>query len=184
MKNSLIRKISPVARNELQKDLIQALELEYERAKKDIERYKEQIFVPFFNEEQIKRYEKFMELEYRENWTLDDRRQRVIYTLLSKEIFTVANLKEKAKIFINGEIEVLEDFGDYSFVVEFASVVGIPDNLENFKEFINLNKPAHLSFSLKFRHNTHNQLKEHKLTHQQLSKYIHQQIFDTRIFED
>lgn len=184
MLNDLIKKIAPVARNELQKDLIRALELEFERVENDIERYKELIFIPFFSEEQIIRFETFMNLEHRDGWTLNDRRERILYTLLSREIFTLASLKEKAKVFTNGEIEVIENFGDYSFIVEFTSIVGIPSNLDNFKEFINLNKPAHLGFKLKFRYNTHGDLEKHKLTHGQLSQYTYEEIRNKRLFDD
>ena len=136
MSDRLIKKVSKIARNSLQKDLIRTLDLMCEYAKNDIQKYKELLFIAFFNEQQVANYERFMELDYKSGWSLQDRKDRIIYTLLSKNIFTPHVLKEQAKIFTNGEIEVIENYNDYSFIIKFTSVVGIPQNLDNFKNFI------------------------------------------------
>lgn len=180
--NKLIYKISKVARNSLQRDLIRSLEVLHDLAITDIERYKELIFVPFFNEKQLEKYEKFMDLSIEKGWSLNDRRDRVIYTLLSKSTFTLETLKEQAKIFTNGEIEVIEDYADYSFTIQFMSIVGISSNINNFERFIELNKPAHLNYALKFRYNTHKQI-AYKL-HSELKNKTHKEILETRLFED
>ena len=182
MSNRLIKKASKVARNTLQEDLIRTLDLICEYAKNDIQKYKELLFIAFFNEQQVANYERFMELDYKNGWSLQDRKDRIIYTLLSKNIFTPHVLKEQAKIFTNGEIEVIENYNDYSFIIKFTSVVGIPQNLDNFKNFIYINKPAHLNFSIEFRYNTHNQVAY--LLHNSLKLKTHKQIYDTRLYED
>ena len=182
MSNRLIKKVSKVARNSLQEDLIRTLDLICEYAKNDIQKYKEILFIAFFNEQQVANYERFMELDYKSGWSLQDRKDRIIYTLLSKNIFTPHVLKEQAKIFTNGEIEVVEDYGNYSFTIKFTSVVGIPQNLDNFKNFIYINKPAHLNFNIEFRYNTHNQVAY--LLHNSLKLKTHKQIYDTRLYED
>ena len=182
MSNRLIKKVSKVARNTLQEDLIRTLDLICEYAKNDIQKYKELLFIAFFNEQQVANYERFMELDYKNGWSLQDRKGRIIYTLLSKNIFTTHVLKEQAKIFTNGEIEVIEDYGNYSFTIKFTSVVGIPQNLDNFKNFIYINKPAHLNFKIEFRYNTHNQVAY--LLHSSLKAKNHKEIYDTRLYED
>ena len=182
MSNRLIKKVSKVARNTLQEDLIRTLDLICEYAKNDIQKYKELLFIAFFNEQQVANYERFMELDYKNGWSLQDRKDRIIYTLLSKNIFTPQVLKEQAKIFTNGEIEVIEDYGNYSFTIKFTSVVGIPQNLDNFKNFIYINKPAHLNFKIEFRYNTHNQVAY--LLHNSLKLKTHKEIYDTRLYED
>lgn len=182
MSNRLIKKISKVARNTLQEDLIRTLDLICEYAKNDIQKYKELLFIAFFNEKQVANYERFMELDYKNGWSLQDRKDRIIYTLLSKNIFTPQVLKEQAKIFTNGEIEVIEDYGNYSFTIKFTSVVGIPQNLDNFKNFIYINKPAHLNFSIEFRYNTHNQVAY--LLHDNLKTKTHKDLYDVRLYED
>lgn len=182
MSNRLIKKVSKIARNSLQEDLIKTLDLICEYAKNDIQKYKELLFIAFFNEQQVANYERFMELDYKNGWSLQDRKDRIIYTLLSKNIFTPHVLKEQAKIFTNGEIEIIEDYGNYSFTIKFTSVVGIPQNLDNFKNFIYINKPAHLNFSIEFRYNTHNQAAY--LVHNTLKAKTHKQIYDTRLYND
>ena len=182
MSNRLIKKVSKIARNTLQEDLIRTLDLICEYAKNDIQKYKELLFIAFFNEQQVANYERFMELDYKNGWSLQDRKDRIIYTLLSKNIFTPHVLKEQAKIFTNGEIEVIENYNDYSFIIKFTSVVGIPQNLDNFKNFIYINKPAHLNFSIESRYNTHNQVAY--LLHNGLKLKTHKQIYDTRLYED
>ena len=182
MSNRLIKKVSKIARNTLQEDLIRTLDLICEYAKNDIQKYKELLFIAFFNEQQVANYERFMELDYKNGWSLQDRKDRIIYTLLSKNIFTPQVLKEQAKMFTNGEIEVIENYNDYSFIIKFTSVVGIPSNLDNFKNFIHINKPAHLNFSVEFRYNTHNQVAY--LLHNSLKAKSHKEIYDTRLYED
>lgn len=182
MSNRLIKKVSKIARNSLQEDLIRTLDLICEYAKNDIQKYKELLFIAIFNEQQVANYERFMELDYKSGWSLQDRKDRIIYTLLSKNIFTPHVLKEQAKIFTNGEIEVIEDYGNYSFTIKFTSVVGIPQNLDNFKNFIHINKPAHLNFSIEFRYNTHNQVAY--LLHNSLKAKKHKEIYDTRLYND
>ncbi|MFZ7973221.1 putative phage tail protein [Fusobacterium watanabei] len=182
MSDRLIKKVSKIARNSLQKDLIRTLDLMCEYVKNDIQKYKELLFIDFFNEKQVANYERFMELDYKNGWSLQDRKDRIIYTLLSKNIFTPHVLKEQAKIFTNGEIEVIEDYGNYSFTIKFTSVVGIPQNLDNFKNFIYINKPAHLNFNIEFRYNTHNQVAY--LLHSSLKAKNHKEIYDSRLYED
>ena len=149
--NSKIKIISKVARNSLQVDLIQSLTIEAQKIKNDIEKYKEFIFLNFFNEEQILKYEKFMNLEVDSRLSLQDRRDRILFCLLSKQIFSPENLKEQARIFTNGEIEVTEVFNEHYFIIRFTSIYGIPPNLNN---FIELNKPAHLGYKIVYSYMT------------------------------
>ena len=127
--NGKIKAVSKIARNSLQIDLIRSLIMETQNIKKGIERYNGFIFLNFFNEEQVLKYEKFMNLEPDLNLSLQDRRDRILYRLLSKQIFSPANLKEQARIFTNGEIEITEVFNE-------------------------LNKPAHLGYKIVYSYMT------------------------------
>ena len=152
--NSKIKVISKVARNSMQVDLIKSLIIEFQKIKNDIGKYREFVFLNFFNEKQIINYEKFMELEYDPRLSLQDRRERILFRLLSKRIFSTDNLKEQARIFTNGEIEVNEVFNEYYFIIKFTSIYGIPPNLNNFINFIELNKPAHLGYKIVYSYMT------------------------------
>ena len=115
---------------------------------------------------------------------IQERRENLISKLRSYGTTTKEMMARVAKTYTYGEIEVIEDNSNYSFKIKFTSIVGIPQNLENFKAVVNIIKPAHLNFSIEFRYNTHGQIKDKNLSHKYLKKYSHKQIHDIRIFED
>ena len=158
----MIKYISNIARNSLMEDLFNSIEMQVDIGRKDISQYNTYTFTIDSTEETISRWEKFMKLKPMENYTLQDRIERVIYTIQAKGIFTPSFLKEQAKIFTNGEIEVIENFNDYHFIISFTSVIGIPPNMDNFKEMVDLNKPAHLTYEIRIRYRTWGELSPYK----------------------
>lgn len=154
----MIKYISNIARNSLMKDLFNSIEMQVDIGRKDISQYNTYTFIIDSTEETISRWEKFMELKPVDNYSLQDRIERVIYTIQAKGIFTPSFLKEQAKLFANGEIEVIENFNDYHFIISFTSVIGIPPNMDNFKEMVDLNKPAHLTYEVRIRYRTWGEL--------------------------
>ena len=158
----MIDYIGKIARNSLMKDLLNSIKIQVDVGKDDISQYDTYTFIVDSTEETISRWEKFMKLKPMENYTLQDRIERVIYTIQAKGIFTPSFLKEQAKIFTNGEIEVTENFNDYHFIISFTSVIGIPPNMDNFKEMVDLNKPAHLTYEIRIRYRTWGELSPYK----------------------
>lgn len=113
---------------------------------------------------------------------LKERRENVISKLRSYGTTTKEMIARVAKAFTNGEIEVIEDNSNYSFTIKFTSIVGIPDNLENFKKVVGTIKPAHLNFNVEFRYNTHNHVGY--LNQNTLKTKKHSELFDTRFYND
>lgn len=113
---------------------------------------------------------------------LKERRENIISKLRSYGTTTKDMIAKVAKAFTNGEIEVIEDNPNYSFTIKFTSIVGIPDNLENFKKVVATIKPAHLNFNVEFRYNTHNQIGY--LYQNSLKTKKHTELFDTRLYND
>lgn len=113
---------------------------------------------------------------------LKERRENIISKLRSYGTTTKEMIARVAKAFTNGEIEVIEDNPNYSFTIKFTSIVGIPDNLENFKKVVATIKPAHLNFNVEFRYNTHNQIGY--LYQNSLKTKKHTELFDTRLYND
>lgn len=113
---------------------------------------------------------------------LKERRENIISKLRSYGTTTKEMIARVAKAFTNGEIEVIEDNPNYSFTIKFTSIVGIPDNLENFKKVVGTIKPAHLNFNVEFRYNTHNQIGY--LYQNSLKTKKHTELFDTRLYND
>ena len=158
----MIKYISNIARNSLMEDLFNSIEMQVDIGRKDISQYNTYTFIIDSTEETISRWEKFMELKHLDNYSLQDRIERVIYTIQAKGIFTPSFLKEQAKIFTNGEIDITENFNDYHFIISFTSVIGIPPNMDNFKEMVDLNKPAHLTYEIRIRYRTWGELSPYK----------------------
>lgn len=158
----MIKYISNIARNSLMEDLFNSIEMQVDIGRKDISQYNTYTFIIDSTEETISRWEKFMELKPVDNYSLQDRIERVIYSIQAKGIFTPSFLKEQAKIFTNGEIEVIENFNEYHFIISFTSVIGIPPNMDNFKEMVDLNKPAHLTYEIRIRYRTWGELSPYK----------------------
>lgn len=179
---SLIKKISKVARNSLTKDFSLSLEDQFDSTRDEISKFENDAIIVCASEETIKKYEDFMGLEYNSLYTLEDRIDRVVYTLQSKGGCTPQFIKEQSLIFNNGKIEIEELFNKYHFNIKFVSEVGVPKNLKNYEEMIKLNKPAHLTYEFIFRYNTHGELKI--LRHSDMKNYTHKQLFDMRVFED
>ena len=80
----------------------------------------------------------------------EERRERILAKKRGNGTTTKAMIKNTAEAFSGGEVEVIEDFNDYSFVVKFVGVKGIPKNLTLFKNMIEEIKPAHLNYELAF----------------------------------
>lgn len=158
----MIKYISNIARNSLMEDLFNSIEMQVDIGRKDISQYNTYTFIIDSTEETISRWEKFMKLKPMENYTLQDRIERVIYAIQAKGIFTPSFLKEQAKIFTNGEIDITENFNEYHFIISFTSVIGIPPNMDNFKEMVDLNKPAHLTYEIRIRYRTWGELSPYK----------------------
>ena len=80
----------------------------------------------------------------------EERRERILAKKRGNGTTTKAMIKNTAEAFSGGEVEVIENFNDYSFVVKFVGVLGIPKNLTLFKNMIEEIKPAHLNYELAF----------------------------------
>lgn len=175
-KNMDISILSKIARNELMEDFFKSLGIFHKTMEENIEGLRKKVFILEADEETLQKWESFMELEQRKDYSLRDRAERILYTLRSKGIFTPGFLKEQAKIFTNGgEIDITEDFAGYSFTLTFSNVIGTPSNMENFRNMIDLNKPAHLGYKIVFIYRTHKLLK--KFTHGELKRYKHKELF-------
>ncbi|MBP3930949.1 MAG: YmfQ family protein [Peptostreptococcaceae bacterium] len=80
----------------------------------------------------------------------EERRERILAKKRGNGTTTKAMIKNTAEAFSGGEVEVIEKFNDYSFIVKFVGVKGIPKNLALFKQMLEEIKPAHLNYDLAF----------------------------------
>jgi hypothetical protein len=80
----------------------------------------------------------------------EERRERILAKKRGSGTTTRAMIKNTAEAFSGGEVEIIENFNNYSFIVKFIGTKGIPKNLTLFKNMIEEIKPAHLNYELAF----------------------------------
>lgn len=171
-----INSIGKIARNTIVKDVVEASLTAVDTARIDFDKLESTIMCNA-SEETIDGWETWFGLK-KTGWNLEDRRARLIYTFNSRGFFSPQFLKDQALIFSKGEIEIEEEFEKYHFVINFVGYIGIPDNLTSFLEMVDINKPAHLTFEMVFRHRVHRELKEFQ--HSTLKKYTHKELREIR----
>lgn len=156
----MIKIIGKAARNNYLVAFFNALKNENKKMVVSINDLEKFILFSLESKEIVKQWEIYLDLPDVANWSLQDRKERIIYTINSNEICTVDFLKRQALIFTNGEIDIVEDFSNYHFKIQFTNMLGVPPNIENFREMVNINKPAHLTYEIKYRYRTWGEVKE------------------------
>ena len=73
-------------------------------------------------------------------------------------------IKNVAESFSGGEVNIIEDNANNSFIVKFIGIKGIPKNMEAFKNMLEDIKPAHLGYLFEYTYTVWNVLKEKNLT--------------------
>lgn len=170
----IVSRIAKIGRNDLYLDWIQdAIFQLYQKGFRDIYKYVREIWIDESDNESVKRWETFLNLDVPPTYTLEDRITKVLYTLNARYCCTIDFLKQQALFFSNGEIEVIEDYKNYAFTIHFTGT-GIPDNIENFKDMVRISKPAHLTYAIEYTYRTHRLLKV--LTHGALKTWTHNAI--------
>ncbi len=102
----------------------------------------------------------------------DDRRKAIILKLRGNSTTTLQQVKNLC--FVYGNVEILENYSNYSFTIKFVSIVGKPLNIELLISALREIVPAHLAFQFEFKYNAHENLASK--THYQLQKFTHNEI--------
>lgn len=122
----------------------------------------------------LSRYEKIYGLEVDISKNAEFRRERIRAKARGTGAITKQMLAEITTSYSNGEVEIIEDTSNYSFVVKFIGTLGIPANMADLTLTIEEIKPAHLSFTFEYTYHTHQYVSQ--FTHEQLSSSTHLQI--------
>lgn len=155
----MIKMISKAARNNYLVAFFNALQKEDDKLNINVKELEKYAIPIIFNEQTIPAWEKWLELSETLNWSIEDRRDRIIYTINSNQSCTKQFLKDQIKSILNEEVDILEDFPNYHFIIKFRKMLSGEHNLESFKEMLNVNKPAHLTYDIKLRYRTWGELK-------------------------
>ena len=108
------------------------------------------------------------------NFDIQTRRENIKAKMRSRGTTTVSVIKNICEAYSNGIVEVIVNYSDYSFVIDFIDTIGIPKAFDELDKAINEIKPAHLAHSYKFNYNTHSDISNY--THEQLANYTHDEI--------
>jgi uncharacterized protein YmfQ (DUF2313 family) len=97
------------------------------------------------------------------NASYEERREVLKAKKRGQGTTTKAMLKKTAEAFSGGEVNVIENNAEHSFVIQFVGIKGIPKNLQAFKNMVEDIKPAHLTYSFKYTYTVWNVLKQKNL---------------------
>ena len=98
----------------------------------------------------LSRYEKIYGLSVDVTKSNQFRRERIKARAKGVGTVTKKMLEDVAASYSNGEVEIIENFEDYSFIVKFVGVRGIPANMTDLTLTIEEIKPAHLAYTFEF----------------------------------
>ena len=108
------------------------------------------------------------------NFDIQTRRENIKAKMRSRGTTTVSVIKNICEAYSNGEVDIIVNHSDYSFVIDFIGTIGIPRAFAELDKTINEIKPCHLAHSYRFNYNTHNDLSRY--THEQLSNYTYEEL--------
>jgi len=130
-------------KSEVMNELVDSIENEVERLNNEITLTENQFFVVLADRD-IAKHESDVGLVPDTSADIDTRRSRVMSKLRGTGTVTKTMMKNVAKSFVNGDIEIIEYPSTYCFAVKFTSRTGIPYNINDIKNMIEEIKPAHL----------------------------------------
>lgn len=126
------------------KEIMNSIKAEFSRLQNETNLTENQFFV-ILSERDISKHEQDVGLMPDPEADVETRRGRVLAKLRGTGTVTKTMMKNVAKSFVNGEIEIIEYPSQYAFAVKFTSRTGIPYNLEDIQAMIEELKPAHLA---------------------------------------
>ena len=122
----------------------------------------------------LSRYEKLYGLEVDVTKSDAFRRERIRAKVRGTGTVTKEMIAQTAKSYSNGEVEVIENNPNSSFVVKFVGTKGIPANMAGLTLTIDEIKPAHLSFTFEYTYNTWNDVKS--MTWEEAGEYTWEEL--------
>ena len=158
--------------NPITKPIIDVLEIEENILNECIESTLNQFYVDSATYG-LDYWEKMLGISKNNN-DIQTRRENIKARMRSRGTTTVSVIKNICEAYSNGEVDIIVNHSDYSFVIDFIGSIGIPRAFAELDKTINEIKPCHLAHSYKFNYNTHADLS--KFTHEQLANYTHEEL--------
>lgn len=169
---SLINKLPSFYDNYITKPIQDSFTVEADLMNDKVEKTLEQFFVDSATYG-LDYWEKMLGISKNNN-DIQTRRENIKARMRSRGTTTVSFIKNICEAYSNGEVDIIVNHSDYSFVIDFIGTIGIPRAFAELDKTINEIKPCHLAHSYRFNYNTHSNLANY--THEQLANYTHDEM--------
>lgn len=134
-------------------NIIERESAEFEQLNADIKDVLDQYFIATATWG-LSYWERVCNIATDESKPYDQRRSVIKSKLRGMGTVTVEMIKNVADSYTNGDVEVTEDNVNYTVVITFTSVIGLPPNVEDCQSALREIIPAHLGIDFVFRYLT------------------------------
>ena len=172
----LISKLPYFYKNKITKSIQDGLSVEYNSVSEEISNTLTQLFVDEATWG-LDSWEKMLGIA-KNNFDYQTRRENIKAKMRSRGTTTLSLIKNICEAYSYGEVDIIPDHANYSFVISFIGSMGVPKALDELNKIIEEIKPCHLAHSYKFRYNHHEYLSQ--FTHEDLSQYTHDELRNSK----
>ena len=92
-------------------------------------------------------WERILGIQTDKTKPLDQRRSMIKAKMRGAGIANIEQIKNIARAFLNGELDVTENFANYSIDIEFTDYGGVPPNRDDLTKILREIIPAHLEIN-------------------------------------
>ena len=177
---SLINKLPSFYDNDIVKPIQNALNIEADSINSSVEDTLNQFFVSNATYG-LDNWEKMLGIS-KNNFDIQTRRENIKAKMRSRGTTSIDVIKNICEAYSNGEVDVIVNHSDYSFVIKFVGSIGIPQAFDELDKTIENIKPCHLAHSYEFTYNAHSKLS--KFTHEELSRFTHEELRSSQTLEN
>ena len=169
---SLINKLPSFYDNDITKPIQNSFTVEANSINDEVENTLNQFYVDSATYG-LDKWEKMLGIS-KNTFDYQTRRENIKAKMRSRGTTTLSVIKNICEAYSYGEVDIIVDHANYSFVVNFVGSIGVPKAFAELDKTVNEIKPAHLAHSYKFNYNTHSNISSY--THEQLANYTHDEI--------
>jgi hypothetical protein len=147
--------------------ILQTEGIEFDKLRQALDETLDQFFVNTATWS-LDRWEEELGLPITPDQSIDERRSKIISRIRGVGTATISIVKNVAESYVNGTIDIVEDFKAYTIIVQFVDTKGIPPNLDDLKAALRAVVPAHLDIKYEFSYFVWDELDKKQWTWDQL----------------
>ena len=142
--------------SDLTKNILEAIANEFNMFLKNCEETKNELKI-YTSSKELSNYEKDFKIAINNDSPDEYRISNIIAKLRGQGIITVQRIKDIAKAYSNGEVEVSKEPSKYTLIITFTGTKGIPPNIEDLQEVLHSLKAADWVIKYEFTYLTWNE---------------------------